>query len=192
MPRKKKEVDDTKKVKPTDLPAEEISKEGTEPEADGNAEIIDDSDNAIVAAHSELYNLVAQLKLYCSCNKIPMYIILSLPDGYYRDCLYASLSLNKRDERIANLLLATMGGEETLPPHIEKCIQDLNNYLDKKRIIQHSRENLNLNTDDDIQHIADIGDGFVDVKTPQEILNGGIRYDEDIDSLPDYEESDDD
>ena len=87
----------------------------------------------------ELFEAISNLKLICSYKKIPMYAILALNEGgtttYIRECIYASLDLSKREERIANLILAAKNGEERLPVHIEKCIQDLNTYIESRQTI---------------------------------------------------------
>lgn len=140
----------------------------------------------------ELSDAIANLKMICSCRKIPMFTILALQGEneetvYLRECIYASLSLSKQEKRISNLILSAKKGETHLPPHIERCIQDLTKYIENKQIIRRSRENLNTPLpSDQITKCSEIGDGSTEFHPPQEILNGGIRYDEDIDFLPDY------
>lgn len=135
----------------------------------------------------ELKDLISQLKTFCICNKIPMFISFAVENTesgtvYLNDCVFASLERNLTDNRIAKLLMLTNGASLEYPPYIKKSISDLTEYLEKTDLVRkHDALDITL-SDDKLHSMMRVGEGLMTTSVPNEILKKSYT-DTNIDDL---------
>lgn len=124
----------------------------------------------------DIASCIAELKALCNRARLPMFLSIAVNNTksgtqYINECILASVSEYNRGERISKLLLSCNDAKIDYPPHIQKAIQDLSEYLS-----QLNRENKNdivveaSLTNNKISDFAAIGEGLLEVGVASELL----------------------
>lgn len=143
---------------------------------------------------NEIMELTSKLKAACNRARIPMFLCIAIQNTeteteYINDCVLASTELSNKGSRISKLLLACNGAETKIPAGVQENIRELTEYLDRleRKEINDSVANVKLCDDRIVNYLA-IGDGLLEIEPPQNVMNGGISFNEDLEDLDDYEE----
>lgn len=85
--------------------------------------------------------IINQLKLACNMEHLPMFVTVAVENNeketvYRNDMIYASTDIRLSDRKIGNLLLLVNDFQTEPPLHIQSCIRDLQDYLDRMKVAE--------------------------------------------------------
>ena len=131
--------------------------------------------------------LINQLKKACNLEKMPTFITVAVQNGpkgteYKSDMILSSSDIKLTDNRISSILLKINGFEDKFPAHINKDIQELQEYLDRITI-ETSGDNKSIRPDFELKdsRIPDlyrIIEGGTTAVPPREIIETPITSEE--------------
>ncbi len=130
----------------------------------------------------DISGCIAELKALCNRARLPMFLSIAVNNTqsgtqYINECILASVSDYNKGERISKLLLACNDAKIDYPPHIQKAIQDLSEYLSQLNRENKSDTVVDISlTEDKISDFVSIGEGLLEVGVAPELL----RQSEDV------------
>lgn len=98
--------------------------------------------------------LIKDLKIICSIEKLPMFVTVAVANNdketvYESDMVYAATDIRLYDKKIGSLLLLINDFDVEPPPHIQACVRDLRDYLDRMEVAKKKGEYADISLTDD-------------------------------------------
>ena len=117
--------------------------------------------------------IVKELKILCSIEKLPMFVTVAVANNneetvYESDMVYAATDIRLYDKKIGKLLLLINDFDVEPPLHIQACVRDLRDYLDRLQVAKKKAETLDTTLKDNkIQNMNAVINGGDKTTLPQ-------------------------
>ena len=120
--------------------------------------------------------IIKQLKLTCNIEHLPMFVTVAVANNeketvYRNDMVYASTDIRLSDRKIGNLLLLVNDFKTEPPLHLQSCIRDLQDYLDRMHVAAKKAESAGITLNDNrIQDMNAIMNGGDKTGLPMDLV----------------------